>query len=489
MIGAPVLSIAGSDPSGGAGIQADLKSIGACGGYGMSVITALTAQNTRGVQGVFVPPVGFLAQQLESVLSDVPPAAIKIGMLGSAQVIDTVAHALEALQAAGTRPPVVLDPVMVATSGDRLLDPEAEAALTRLFAVVDVLTPNAPELAALAATAEASCTADLVTQARTLAHTHQLWVLAKGGHLADPAAPLGTQLTDVLVAPNGEVFAVEHPLVRTRNTHGTGCSLSSALATFRARGLGWPEAARAAIDYLATALSRADELNIGSGHGPVNHLAELWDGAGAPETGLAQRTWRELIERAEATYDTSVVRALASGQPDPALMQHYLGQDLAYLGDYAARLDAAAALAQAAGDQEGSAFWAASAQACRHEEPALHERLGATVPAPDAITTAYARHLAASEALGYGPLAAALLPCFVLYAEVGARLAPLLPEDASVEASEWVTAYADPAFADSAAEAMRRVDGIAAGADDETREAMAAAIAESLEREIAFFER
>lgn len=142
-LGLPVLSIAGSDPSGGAGIQADLKAIGACGGYGMSVITALTAQNTRGVQGVHVPPVDFLVQQLRSVLSDVPPAAIKIGMLGSAEVILAVAGELAALEAAGIRPPVVLDPVMVATSGDRLLTPEGESAMSRLFAHVDIVTPNA----------------------------------------------------------------------------------------------------------------------------------------------------------------------------------------------------------------------------------------------------------------------------------------------------------------------------------------------------------
>lgn len=494
--GLPVLSIAGSDPSGGAGIQADLKAIAACGGYGMSVVTALTAQNTRGVQGVHVPPVEFLVQQLRSVLSDVPPAAIKIGMLGSAEVIHAVASELSALEAAGTRPPVVLDPVMVATSGDRLLTPEGEAAMSRLFAHVDIVTPNAPELGALLGDDAASCTADLVTQARRLAREHRVWVLAKGGHVPVEATPspggdaaASGSVTDVLVSPEGEVSSLSHPFLNTRNTHGTGCTLSSALATFAARGLGWLAASHAATDYLAAALAGADRLAIGSGHGPVNHLGELWAGAGAPSLGAASAAWLRLAPRAEATYSTSVVAQLASGQPDAGLMHRYLGQDLAYLVDYADRLDAAAGLAEARGAIEDAAFWAASATACREEEPQLHLQLGAEVPAPDSVTAAYAQHLATAEADGYEALAAALLPCFVLYAEVGARLARVLPAEANAEARAWVTSYADPGFAASAAEAMDRVDAIAAGADEPTVALMEAAIAESLEREIAFFDR
>jgi hydroxymethylpyrimidine/phosphomethylpyrimidine kinase len=509
-LGLPVLSIAGSDPSGGAGVQADLKAIGACGGYGMSVITALTAQNTRGVQGVHVPPVDFLVQQLRSVLSDVPPAAIKIGMLGSAEVILAVAGELAALEAAGTRPPVVLDPVMVATSGDRLLTPEGEAAMSRLFAHVDIVTPNAPELGALLGDDAASCTADLVTQARRLAREHRVWVLAKGGHVpaaapgADPATlpsalpreprPGGERtasgaVTDVLVSPEGEVTSVSHPFLATRNTHGTGCTLSSALATFAARGLDWDAATRAATDYLAVALAGADRLAIGSGHGPVNHLGALWAGEVAPGLGAASAAWLALAPRAEATYSTSVVAQLASGRPDAGLMHRYLGQDLAYLVDYADRLDAAARLAGERGLAGDAAFWAASATACREEEPQLHVQLGAEVPAPDAVTSAYAGHLATAEADGYEALVAALLPCFVLYAEVGARLSRVLPSDANAEARAWVTSYADPGFAASAAEAMARVDAIAAGAGPATVALMEAGIAESLEREIAFFDR
>lgn len=488
MIGVPVLSIAGSDPSGGAGIQADLKTISACGGYGMSVLTALTAQNTRGVSAVFVPPTEFLAQQLDAVLTDVPPAAIKIGMLGSATVIDTVREALFALEAAGVRPLVVLDPVMVATSGDRLLDADAEAALHRLMAHVDLVTPNAPELGVLAAGAEPTCTADLVTQARALAHRHHVWVLAKGGHLVDGLTAGGT-VTDVLLSPQGDVQAVDHPFVETTNTHGTGCSLSSALATFAARGADWPAATRLAVDYLAHALAHADELGVGSGHGPVHHLAGLWDGEGVPSLGLASGWWAQLAARARASDATTVVRALASGSVEPELFQLYLGQDLAYLQDYAEHLDAASNAAADRGDVDGAAFWAASATVCREEEPELHTRLGAEVPEPDAVTRAYADHLASASAAGYPVLVAALLPCFSLYAEVGARLAPDLADDAAAEVRDWVTTYADPGFAAVAAEAMARLDELAEDADPATRERMRRAMAQSLEREIAFFDR
>ena len=397
-LGAPVLSIAGSDPSGGAGLQADLKAISACGGYGMSVVTALTAQNTRGVQAVHVPPVEFLRAQLEAVLSDVPPAAIKIGMLGAAAVIAEVTEVLASLHARAQRPPVVLDPVMVATSGDRLLDADAERALAALMAHVDLVTPNAPELAALLSREAATCTADLVTQARALAHEHRVWVLAKAGHLVPEAAQEthdAAALTDVLVSPTGDVATFGHAYVPTENTHGTGCTLSSAIATFAARAqdaapdeLDWAAVVGAGLRHLTRALGAADRLSIGAGHGPVHHFVDLWEGHGAPGAGLGTATWRRLALRAEAAYSTSVVRALASGHPPADLLQHYLGQDLAYLEDYSSRMEQAAALAQGRGLVQQSEFWGEAAAACREEEPQLHAALGASVPEPDPVTSA-----------------------------------------------------------------------------------------------------
>lgn len=506
MIGTPILSIAGSDPSGGAGIQADLKTIAACGGYGMSVITALTAQNTRGVRSVFVPPVSFLAEQLDAVLEDVPPGAIKIGMLGSAEVIDVVADRLRGLGANGALPFVVLDPVMVATSGDRLLEADAERAMGELLELCAVVTPNAPELAVLAGGEEARDVEGLVAQAATLAQRHRVYVLAKGGHLA---AADGT-VRDVLLAPDGERFDFAHPHVDTPNTHGTGCTLSSALATFLGRGLTVPEATKAAVDYLAEALSRADELPVGARssdpadegrHGPVNHLAELWDGRGVPTPAWAAGWWREFAELRSAALETTVVRAIASGAPDPALMHHYLGQDLAYLADYADRLDDLSAMLQGENTAQGR-FWAASAHAAREEEPQLHLALGAEVPAPDAVTAAYADHLRACRDAGPWQLAAGLLPCFVLYAEVGVELGRRwdredaeaaargdAPPERDAAAIDWVNTYRDANFVASAAQAAAHVDELAGLANPTLREQMRAAAEGALTCEVAFFER
>ena len=267
-----VLSIAGSDPSGGAGIQADLKSIAAHGGYGMAVITALTAQNTQGVRAVHAPPAEFVAQQLDAVSDDVTIDAVKIGMLGTAAVAEVVGSWLERV-----RPPVVvLDPVMIATSGDRLLEPAAEAALRDLISLSDVVTPNMPELAVLTGGSEAPTWAGALEQAREVARRHGVLVLAKGGHLIASDTP------DALVSAAGEITTVTGPRLVTSSTHGTGCSLSSALATLRVSTGSWPESLRRATTWLRAAIARGEGLGVGSrgGHGPVDHFGMLWDAAG-----------------------------------------------------------------------------------------------------------------------------------------------------------------------------------------------------------------
>ncbi|WP_449278782.1 bifunctional hydroxymethylpyrimidine kinase/phosphomethylpyrimidine kinase [Leucobacter sp. GX24907] len=281
---ARVLSIAGSDPSGGAGIQADLKAIAANGGYGMAAITALTAQNTLGVQGVFVPPASSLTAQLDSVSADVTIDAVKIGMLANAEVIGAVAAWLRRTPV----PHVVLDPVMVATSGDRLLDTAAEDALLRLVAQADLITPNLAELGVLLGEDVAPDWAVALDQARRLAQETGVRVLAKGGHLvrdpeshrANASAPRHEQAVDALVAPDGGIVEVSGQRVRTRNTHGTGCSLSSAIATRVARHGEWEAAVREAKAWLTQSLAAADELEVGSGHGPIHHFAGLWHGDG-----------------------------------------------------------------------------------------------------------------------------------------------------------------------------------------------------------------
>src|SRR6476646_11138473 len=223
------LSIAGSDPSGGAGIQADLKTFAAQGAYGMAVIASLTAQNTTGVRRVFSPPASFLAEQLTAISDDITVDAVKIGMLGSADNIGVVGRWL-----AAHRPPfVVLDPVMVATSGDRLLDPDAEQSLRALLPLADLLTPNVAELAVLVGGEPARDLDGAIAQGKALASTTGSQVLVKGGHLGSDAGGTGRQATDALVGPDGSVALVPGPWVDTGNTHGTGCSLSSALAALR----------------------------------------------------------------------------------------------------------------------------------------------------------------------------------------------------------------------------------------------------------------
>ena len=262
-----VLTIAGSDSGGGAGIQADLKTIGACGCYGMSAITALTAQNTVGVMAIHPVPVPFLKQQIRAVLDDIGADAVKIGMLHAPEVIDCVA----ALLAEYRIPHIVLDPVMVATSGDRLIQDDGVAAMQeRLFPLATLITPNIPELQIILGRTIGSDN-DLHQAARDLGTRFQLSVLAKAGHL------FGEELTDILFdQATGEITPFSHQRIHTANTHGTGCTLSSAIAAHLAKGRSLPAAIEQAITYLARALEAGSSYQLGSGHGPVHHFQAWW---------------------------------------------------------------------------------------------------------------------------------------------------------------------------------------------------------------------
>lgn len=264
---ANILSIAGSDPSGGAGIQADLKAISANGGYGMAALTGLTAQNTQGVQGVELVAPEFVTAQIMAICDDIRVDAVKIGMLGTAEIIEAVAGALEGVEA-----PVVLDPVMVAKGGDRLLHAEAVAALRdMLLPRVTVITPNLPEAADLLGEGEARDLEAMERQARALLDMGARAVLLKGGHMGEAEA------VDLLCEGEG-MTRLRAPRFETRNTHGTGCTLSSALATWLGRGDDLSEAAAKAKDYISGAIGAADELEVGQGHGPVHHFHALWRG-------------------------------------------------------------------------------------------------------------------------------------------------------------------------------------------------------------------
>lgn len=272
-----LLTIAGSDPSGGAGIQADLKTFSALGGYGCAVITALTAQSTRGVSGVFAVPADFVTRQLDVLFADIGVDAVKIGMIADAEIAAAVAAALRRY-----RPRyVVLDPVMVATSGDRLLTTSAERVVrAELLPLADLITPNLAEAAALLGVDRAATPADARDQVAGLRDLGARRVLVKGGHFIHAA-----DAVDYLGGPDGIVHELSVRRIDTANTHGTGCALSSAIAALRPAAPDWLTAVRRAKDYLTAALAAADTLVIGgtgadrspyAGHGPVHHFAGVW---------------------------------------------------------------------------------------------------------------------------------------------------------------------------------------------------------------------
>lgn len=266
-----VLSIAGTDPTGGAGAQADLKSIMAAGGYGMSVITALVAQNTQGVRSIHTPPQSVLQDQLECVFGDVQVDATKIGMLGDATTIRTVRTFLEQHPV----PVLVIDPVTIASSGDRLLEPEAEDELREFAHFATVLTPNIPELALMTETPEATSAEEAVGVAKKWAEETNATVIVKMGHLTGPEAG------NVAVMPDGRTHAVQAERVDTKNTHGTGCSLSSALATRLGAGESIDEALEWTTRWLNAAIRAADNLHVGAGHGPVDHSVRITEAGAA----------------------------------------------------------------------------------------------------------------------------------------------------------------------------------------------------------------
>lgn len=504
-----VLSIAGTDPSGGAGIQADLKSITASGGYGMCVTTSLVAQNTCGVREVFTPPLEFLTAQLAAVFDDVTVDAVKIGMLGDADTIRTVRTWLREHPV----PVVVLDPVMIASSGDRLLRAEAEQALRDLVPLVDVITPNIPELAVLCEKEPAQTFEEAHEQAANLAASTGTTVIVKGGHLH------GDDAGNTAVFPDGTCAHVRTPRLDSRNTHGTGCSLSSSLATrLGVELLQHAKTAEPAADpqltsedthralqwstrWLHEAIAAGARLHVGSGegHGPVDHAARArrleaaasaypWrhllattDSAGntldgtSPERLLPAspvpageavvkpagpwtaalwaaggETWRQIL-------DLPFVRALGDGTLDEDLFSFYLDQDALYLRDYSRAL---ATLSARADTAKGQVHWAAGAHEAIAAESQLHEgwlanraRLGG----PSPITMGYTNFLRAFTAgEDYVVGAAAILPCYWLYEEVGAVLSSQNHEGHPY--ADWLSLYGGEEFASDVARSLAEVE-------------------------------
>ncbi|ROS62905.1 hydroxymethylpyrimidine/phosphomethylpyrimidine kinase [Curtobacterium sp. PhB172] len=509
-----VLAIAGTDPTGGAGLQADLKAIAAHDGYGMGVVTALVAQNTHGVRSVHVPDVAFLREQLDAVSDDVTIDAVKIGMLGTAPVVRVVTDWLRE-----HRPPVVVvDPVMVATSGDRLLDEDAASAMGALFGLADLVTPNRAELQVLAELAGAPAPASLssLDAARLVASTWDVLVLAKGGHDEGPTSD------DVLVSPSGSARQFTAPRVATANTHGTGCSLSSAIATLAARYGDWELAVGVAKPWLTAALRGADALEVGSGNGPIDHGAV--SRALLPVVPFTDVWWSDVSAALQATIECGLLVGLRDGTLDADVFAGYLAQDVHYLRAYEQHLaalaasaagaagagagaaaagagaGAAAAGAAAAGAGAGAAdagagrgpvaaaFWTAASEGCAAEARDLHHRRLAGTHADDPVHPTCAGYLAhlqeAADSGSAAVLTAAVLPCFRVYAWVGAQLGAA-PDGHAF--ADWITAYGDPGFAASSAEATRLVEEMAAAATPSERGRMARAFRRSTEWELAFF--
>ena len=505
-----VLSIAGTDPSGGAGIQADLKSIAASGGYGMCVTTSLVAQNTCGVREVFTPPLEFLTAQLAAVFDDVTVDAVKIGMLGDADTIRTVRTWLSEHPV----PLVVLDPVMIASSGDRLLQAEAEQALRDLVPLVNVITPNIPELAVLCEKEPAQTFDEAHEQAANLAAATGTTVIVKGGHLC------GQDAGNTAVFPDGTCAHVRTPRLDSRNTHGTGCSLSSSLATRLGvellqhaevaehtaeqsvltsedthRALQW------STRWLHESIAAGAGLQVGSGegHGPVDHAAR----ARRLEAAASAYPWHHLLATTDSEgntldgtsperllpvspvpageavvkpagpwtaalwaaggetwhqiLDLPFVRALGDGTLDEDLFAFYLDQDALYLRDYSRAL---ATLSARADTAEAQVHWAAGAHEAIAAESQLHEgwlanraRLGG----PSPITMGYTNFLRATAAGDdYVVGAAAILPCYWLYEEVGAVLSS--QNHADHPYAEWLSMYGGEEFAAEVARSLAEVE-------------------------------
>ncbi|KZM36891.1 bifunctional hydroxymethylpyrimidine kinase/phosphomethylpyrimidine kinase [Oerskovia enterophila] len=480
-----VLSIAGTDPTGGAGIQADLKAFAAHGAYGMAVTTALVAQNTHGVRTVHVPGADFLIEQLDAVSDDVTIDAVKIGMVADEPNARAIAAWLRRVQ-----PPfVVLDPVMVATSGHRLLDEGAEQAVRELVVLADLVTPNLPELAVLVGEQAATTWPDALAQARRLHAASGAVVLLKGGHLTGEESP------DALVGARGpdDVTTFSAPRVDTVHTHGTGCSLSAAVAALRPRRDGWESATRDAKTWLTGALRAGGALAVGTGRGPVDHLAHL------PTLGrqaFSEEAWERIEGWREAVESMGFVRALADGSLAVEDFGFYLAQDAAYLAEYSRVLSRASQLAPT---PEARQFFAGAAVESLEVEQALHrdwlgEHAGMDRGAvesvdPSPVTAAYTNHLHAASNGSYAETVAALLPCYWLYSYIGDVLVRRAGDLDGHPYARWISLYGDPAFQEATRTACSFADEAARWASPAERERMLRAFELSSMHEYLFFEQ
>ena len=499
---ARVLSIEGSDPIGGAGTMADMKVFTAHGVFGYSVMTSVLAQNTQGVTDIVNMEPGFIRAQLDAVSDDAEIDSMKIGMLGTVGIIDAVRGWLEELLKKATagevkRPFVVIDPVMYAKSSDALLTPDAEQALRTVLPLADVITPNIPELAALTDSEPAQSWDGMVAQASDLAAAMGIGVYAKSGMLALHGA---SDASDALVLPGDaatgaepSVLRIPGAAVRTANVHGTGDSLSSSLAALRPQKDSWEVASLAAKAWMTGAITAADKLQVGKGHGPIDFT---WRKA---PTGMSFSSdyWNRVEPVREKIATMPFISALLGGSLPKDSFAAYIHQDDIYLHDYTSLLALAASRAD---DIHERVFFAHAAAGSVESELGLHHNWfveNGYDPGHvrmSEVTAAYIghEHRVADQGL-YSTLAAVVMPCFWLYAEAGKQIARGASErglDLSAHPyGSWIAAYADDSFNSTVAQEIEICNRLAARADiDEYNEMMDAALISS-EHEYRFFDQ
>ncbi len=373
---------------------------------------------------------------------------------------------------------------MVATSGDRLLADDAESALRALLPFAHLVTPNVPELAVLMGEPVAATWGEAVEQGRRLSKATGTKVLVKGGHLPGSVCP------DALVDSTAEeqIRVLEGPRIVTDNTHGTGCSLSSALATVQARTGNWWESLVDVKRWLTGALERSSELEVGQGNGPIHHFHASSGSRLRPFSAVA---WEQTALWRSRIHELTFVRGLRDGSLAPDHFAYYLAQDALYLGSYSRVLARASALAPTETEQ---LFWATAARNCIQVEAELHRTWLQGQPPVEAgpVTKAYVNHLLAASAGGsYGVLIAAVLPCYWLYADVGSALHDAWSKagrDAAHPYAAWIETYADPAFAEATAQAISVADAVYAGASAAERSSMLRAFDDSAQYELEFFD-
>lgn len=519
---ARVLSIEGSDPIGGAGTMADMKVFTAHGVYGYAVMTSVLAQNTQGVTDIVNMEPGFIRAQLDSVSDDATIDSMKIGMLGTVEIIEAVrswlAETLEKAERSGEpKPFVVIDPVMYAKSSDALLTPDAEKALRTVLPLADVITPNIPELAALTDSSPATSWDEMVKQAKQLSAAMGIGVYAKSGMLvmkglaATPAtsdAPntlSGPDASDVLVMPAAAtdsanpaaaeptVLRVPGQAVRTANVHGTGDSLSSSLAALRPRSDSWEQTALAAKKWMGGAIAAADRLQVGKGHGPIDFT---WQKA---PTGMsfASDYWHRVKPIRDRIENMRFITALVDGSLPMDNFAAYIHQDDIYLRDYSSLLALASSRADTINDRIFFAHAAESGIASElghHHQWFVANGYDPGMTAMSETTAAYIGHEHRVADQGkYSTLAAVVMPCFWLYAEIGRQIAATTREQ-GVNLDEhpygtWIRAYSDTSFDSYVAHEVEICNRLAASASIDDYEAMMEAALMSSEHEYRFFDQ